>query len=116
MMITAKSIAFLLVLSLCPTLSAGQSFRSFEDFLRRYGEARPELKSQVARSFVDWQQARGGFPIRDSDGNVTFVYIGNGEEKDVRLTGDFRPGSYFNVYWDSVGDRGEGALARPVRS
>jgi enterochelin esterase family protein len=29
-----------------------------------------------------------------------FVFFGTGQEQEVRLTGDFRPRSFFNPYWD----------------
>src|SRR5262245_35579087 len=88
----------------CPAVSSTQDFSSFEDFLRKYEMAQPESQGSLARSFIEWQQAHGGFPVRESDGKVVFVYIGNGNERDVRLTGDFRQISPFNIYWDSVGE------------
>jgi enterochelin esterase-like enzyme len=88
----------------CRVFSAAQSFTGFADFLRTYEMADAESQENLARSFIDWQQAQGGFPIRESDGKVVFVYIGNGNERDVRLTGDFRQSSPFNVYWDSRGE------------
>jgi pimeloyl-ACP methyl ester carboxylesterase len=97
-------IPFILTLLLCPLSTTAQNFVDFEDFLRRYETARPELRREVARSFVDWQQARGGFPIRQADGNVVFLYFASGEERDVRLTGDFRAISFTDVYWDKIGE------------
>jgi enterochelin esterase-like enzyme len=95
---------FVLTLLLCPLSTTAQNFVDFEDFLRQYEAARPELKKEVARSFVDWQQARGGFPIRQADGNVVFLYFAVGDERDVRLTGDFRARSFSDVYWDKTGE------------
>ena len=95
---------FILVLVLCPFVASAQKFTDFDDFLLEYEAAPPELKSDIARNFVEWQQGRGGFPIRDADGHVVFVYIATGDEQDVRLTGDFRASSVFNVYWDKIGE------------
>lgn len=84
--------------------TTAQTFVDFEDFLRQYEAARPESRREVARSFVDWQQARDGFPIRQADGKVVFLYFGSGDELDVRLTGDFRASSFTDVYWDKIGE------------
>jgi hypothetical protein len=97
-------IPFILTLLLCPLSTTAQNFVDFEDFLRQYATARPELRREVARSFVDWQQARGGFPIRQADGNVVFLYFASGEEREVRLTGDSRAISLTDVYWDKIGE------------
>lgn len=80
-----------------------QSFASFDDFLQQYAVAPAGKRPEVIRSFVTWQQARGGFPIADRSGNVVFVYFG--PEQDVRLTGDFRPASVTSPYWDKAGER-----------
>ena len=93
-----------IVLALCPLFLVAQDFIGFDDFLRQYEAAPPDSRLALAQSFVKWQQARGGFPIRQSNGDVVFVYIGDGQEKDVRLTGDFRQTSFSNVYWDNVGE------------
>jgi enterochelin esterase family protein len=96
---------FLLVLLLlCPWITAAQDFVDFDDFLRRY-EATPEsLKPALAQAFVNWQRRRGGFPIRKSNGEAVFFYIGDSQGTDVRLTGDFRQASFSNVNWDNVGE------------
>ena len=91
-------------MALCPLFLVAQDFVGFDDFLRQYEVAPPDSRLTLAQSFVKWQQARGGFPIRQSGGDVVFVYIGDGQEKDVRLTGDFRQTSFSNVNWDNVGE------------
>jgi enterochelin esterase family protein len=95
-------VLFILILLLCPFRATAQNFADFEDFLRQYEAARPESRRELARSFVDWQQARGGFPVRQADGKVVFLYFA--EERDVRLTGDFRANSFSDVYWDKTGE------------
>src|SRR5262245_64604762 len=90
-----------LLLFLFPRTTTSQEFAGFEVFLRQYESAGPDAKSALLADFVKGQQARGGFPLRQSDGDVVFIYIGRGNEKDVRLTGDFRASSFSNVYWDS---------------
>src|SRR5689334_18907870 len=97
-------VLLILILLLCPFRATAQNFADFEDFLRQYEAARPESRRELARSFVDWQQARGGFPIRQADGKVVFLYFAAGEERDVRLTGDFRANSFSDVYWDKTGE------------
>ncbi|MDP9348654.1 MAG: alpha/beta hydrolase-fold protein [Gemmatimonadota bacterium] len=92
------------VLVLSPSVLLSQQFSGFADFLRKYEASPPEVRQTVARAFVAWQQARGGFPIVEADGNAVFFYLGRGDEADVRVVGDFRPGSFFSVYWDTVGE------------
>jgi enterochelin esterase-like enzyme len=97
----------LLLLSLLlilPSAAFSQSFTSFEDFLRQYEASSPELRHELAQSFLEWQRVRGGFPIVDRNGNAVFFYLGNGKEQDVRVVGDFHPSSFFNIYWDSIGE------------
>jgi len=93
-----------LLVLLCPWVSVAQDFRDFDDFLRQHELASPESRPVLVQSFVKWQQSHGGFPIRKTTGDVVFVYIGDGQEKDVRLTGDFRQSSFSNVNWDNVGE------------
>ena len=71
-----------LVVLLCPWISVAQDFRDFDDFLR-HELASPESRPALAQSFVKWQQSHGGFPIRKATGEVVFVYIGDGQERDV---------------------------------
>jgi hypothetical protein len=103
--VTLRSVLLLIsVGTLFAPISRAQGFVSFDDFLGRYEAAPPELRAGLAQSFIAWQQARGGFPVRESNGNVVFVYIANADAKEVRLTGDFKPISFTNPYWDSPGE------------
>ena len=81
----------------------GQQPSDFDDFLRRYAAADAQARSALAQSFVASHQAHGGFPIVEGD-EVVFLYLGNGAEREVRVVGDFRLRSFFNVYWDDSGD------------
>ena len=94
----------LATLVMISSASHAQSFTDFDDFLRQYAATDSAAQASLARSFVDWQQARGGFPIAESSGRVVFVYFTGGLEHDVRLTGDFRPKGISNPYWDVVGE------------
>lgn len=94
---------FLALSVLSPSTALSQSFTGFDDFLRRFETSSSESRQGLAESFVRWQQERGGFPIVDRDGSVVFFFRGSGKEQDVRVTGDFRPSSFFTVYWDSIG-------------
>src|SRR5438876_174530 len=91
------------VLALLPAVATAQGFANFDDFLSRYRASERTSRPVLAKSFVEWQRAHGGFPIIGADGSVVFVYVGSGDEIDVRLTGDFYPGSFGNVYWDAAG-------------
>jgi enterochelin esterase-like enzyme len=93
----------LLCLALSTTSLASEPFAGFDDFLSQYRAAPVESRGELARSFIEWQRARGGFPIIEADGNVVFLYLGTGQEKDVRVVGDFRPRK-FSVYWDPSGE------------
>jgi enterochelin esterase-like enzyme len=94
----------LLLLTLLPSTALSQSFTGFEDFLQRYEASSPESRQELAQAFVNWQRTRGGFPIVERDGRVLFFYLGSGEGQDVRLVGDFRPSSVYNIYWESTGE------------
>lgn len=98
------SIPTAVLLILVAASSYAQSFTGFDDFLKQYQAAPLSTRTELVRSFVDWQRARGGFPITDSAGHVAFVYFSSSPEQVVRLTGDFRPRSFFNPYWDDVGE------------
>jgi enterochelin esterase-like enzyme len=91
----------LLVLS--APVAASQTFIDFDDFSRRLEASNPESRQELSDSFVRWQQEHGGFPIVKHDGSVVFFFRGSGKEQDVRITGDFRPSSFFSVTWDSIG-------------
>lgn len=91
-------------LLLLPAALSAQAFADFEDFLRQYAAANPKAQSALARSFVAEQRNHGGFPIADGSGRVTFVYVAEGAQRDVRLVGDFHTRSFSNVYWDIVGE------------
>ena len=87
-----------------PAVAAPQRFSGFDDFLKRYGGAAAEARAPLAQAFVSRQQARGGFPIVQPDGTVVFLYQGKGDEKDVRLLGDFRLEGARSIYWDPRGE------------
>ena len=84
-------------------VAAAQTFIDFDDFTRRLEASTPESRQELSDSFVRWQQGHGGFPIVEHDSSVVFFFRGSGNEQDVRVTGDFRPSSFFSVYWDSIG-------------
>ncbi len=98
-----RKLIFLLLL-LLPTLCFGQSFKNFDDFLSQYENASPDTRAELAQSFIKLQQTHGGFPLIENDGSVLFFYLGTGSEKDVRLVGDFRTRSFYNIYWDEQGE------------
>jgi enterochelin esterase-like enzyme len=100
----ASSVAIPVLFIASAASSHAQSFTDFDHFLQQYGAGPFSTQIELARSLVDWQQARGGFPITDAAGNVVFVYFSGGREQDVRLTGDFAPRNFFNPYWDQVGE------------
>jgi enterochelin esterase-like enzyme len=83
-----------------PIAAPAQTFDDFDDFLRRYARADPGARPALARSFIESQQSRSGFPIRDPNGEVIFVHLADGVESGVRLTGDFSQRSFTDVYWD----------------
>lgn len=93
-----------LALLLLPAPLRAQSFAGFNDFLRRYGAATPEAQSTLARSFIAWQQQRGGFPIAEDVNHVLFMYVADRVQHDVRLVGDFRTQSFSSPYWDTAGE------------
>lgn len=93
-------VLLLLIYSLC----FGEKFQSFDDFLSQYERVAATERAELVQSFVKWQQSRGGFPLIEQDGNVLFIYFGNGNEKEVRLVGDFRTRNFYNVYWDEKGE------------
>lgn len=94
----------MLALAATPSVLLAQRFIGFDDFLRTYEASSPEARPRLVQAFLDWQRPRGGFPITEPGGNVVFFYSGNGGERDVRVVGDFRPTSFFTVYWDTAGD------------
>lgn len=88
----------------CVAPRAGaQGLAGFDEFLRQYIDADVRGQARVLASFVEQQQTRGGFPIREGSGQVVFVYVSDGSQRDVRLVGDFRARSLTNPYWDMVG-------------
>lgn len=97
-----RKLLLLLVLIYSPCF--GESFANFEDFLAKYERAAVMEREELAKSFVKWQQSRGGFPIIEQNGQALFFYLGTGNEKDVRLVGDFRTRNFYNVYWDEQGE------------
>lgn len=92
------------LLALSAAITFSQSFTGFDEFLPRYTAASPESRPALANAFIEWQRARGGFPIIERDGSVIFFYLGSGDEQEVRVVGDFRQTSFYNVGWDSVGE------------
>ena len=101
----AFSVAIAVFFIISAVSSRAQSFTDFSHFLQQYEAAPLSRQTELARSFVAWQRARGGFPIADTAGRVLFVYFSGGREQDVRLTGDFAPRNFFNPYWDQTGER-----------
>lgn len=91
------------LLLLSAPVAASQTFVNFDDFAHRLEASKPESRQAISDSFVRWQQEHGGFPIVEHDSSVVFFFQGSGAERDVRVTGDFRPSSFFSVYWDSIG-------------
>lgn len=99
-----------------PAAATGEG-AAFEDFLAAYAGAEPAEREGIARTFVESVQAATGFPLigeavtgdgeagGDGDGahEVTFVYAGAGGEEEVRLVGDFRQASHYNLAWDRDG-------------
>jgi enterochelin esterase-like enzyme len=92
------------VLALAPSGLRAQQFTGFDDFLRTYEAALPEARPGLLQAFIEWQRPRGGFPVVEQGGNVVFFYAAKGGERDVRVVGDFRPSSFFSVYWDTAGE------------
>jgi hypothetical protein len=80
-----------------------QPVESFDTFLSSLDDAPIAEQTTAMGRFVSSQRARGGFPIATANGEALFVYFGSGEEREVRLTGDFAPRSFFDVYWDMTG-------------
>ncbi|WNG51997.1 hypothetical protein F0U60_53745 [Archangium minus] len=97
----------LAVLLLCLVVStasfADERFTGFDHFVSQYQSARAEARPELTRAFVEWQQAHGGFPIVEPTGHAVFFYVGTGQEKDVRLIGEFRRAGYYNHAWDPAG-------------
>jgi enterochelin esterase family protein len=93
-----------LVLTASSASPASDGFTGFDGFVSQYRAAPAESRQALAQAFITWQQARGGFPIIEADGRVVFFYLGTGQEKDVRLIGEFRPKNFHNLYWDEAGE------------
>lgn len=79
-------------------------FTGFDDFLQRYEAEAAKDRPALAASFVEWQQSRGGFPIRQADGSVVFFYLGEDGEKSVSVAGDFISTGDHDVNWQSAGE------------
>jgi enterochelin esterase-like enzyme len=89
---------------------AGFSFpdpvENFEkNFLNSYKQSNHVERKRLLEDFIQQQQRAGGFPIRSNNGSVIFFYAGKGIEKEVRIIGDFRSRSFYNVYWDETGEQ-----------
>ena len=84
--------------------SIAEGFPDFESFQGAYGRADATSRPKLARAFIQEQQARGGFPAIQPDGSVIFFYAGRGDERDVRVVGDFRTRSSNDVYWSDAGE------------
>ena len=91
------------LIALTLLLAETETFLDFEDFLQQYQSATDDTRTELATIFIEWQKERGGFPIIENDGSVVFFYLGSGSEKRLSITGDFRPRSFYNVYWDEAG-------------
>lgn len=79
------------------------SFANFDSFVDAYKNAHLEERSVILEEFTSWQSSHGGFPITEKDGSAIFLYVGDGNETDVKLLGDFLPRSYQDFYWDPMG-------------
>ena len=104
-----KSTVALVVFTICFLAKALPSFgdpvESFEkNFLPSYQNASVSERVQLLASFIKERESGGGFPVRSNNGNVIFVYVGTGSEKEVLIIGDFRTRSFYNVYWDEFGE------------
>jgi len=97
------TLSCIVLLVLSAPVAASQTFVDFDDFAHRLEASKPESTQALVNSFVRWQQDHGGFPIVEHDGSVVFFFRGGADEREVRVTGDFRPSSFFSVYWDSTG-------------
>ena len=76
----------------------------FEDFARRYRDAAPNKRADLAQTFIEERRSLGGFPIVESDNTVVFLYVGQGTEQNVSLVGDFRTRSFNSPYWNEAGE------------
>ncbi|MFL5357333.1 alpha/beta hydrolase-fold protein [Archangium sp.] len=107
-----RPVALLLLLLTVPSpSSADERFTGFDSFVSQYREAPADSRKELVQSFIAWQQARGGFPLIEADGSVVFFFQGSGQEKDVRVIGDFKQRT-FSVAWDEAGE----ALSRASES
>jgi enterochelin esterase-like enzyme len=80
-----------------------QSSTPFLEFLAKYRASSETSRRHLAESYIQRRLSNGGFPIVEDDGTVVFLYLGEESDKTVRLVGDFRPRSFYNVYWDKRG-------------
>ncbi|HEX5757976.1 MAG TPA: alpha/beta hydrolase-fold protein [Thermoanaerobaculia bacterium] len=96
----------LLALALLPLAAAdgGAAHGDFDRFLAAYRAADAAARGELARSFVERQRERGGFPIVEPGGQVVFLYVGAGGERAVHLLGDFATRSPQDMYWDAEGE------------
>lgn len=64
----------------------------------------PQKPEAVTESFIAERKRHGGFPVIAADGTATFVHIGDGSERAVRIRGDFKRRNHFDTAWDEAGE------------
>ena len=82
---------------------APDELTAFDRFAASYRAASAEGRAESARSFVEQQRGNGGFPIVSRDGSALFFFLGAGDEREVRLLGDFKTRGYHSIQWDTAG-------------
>jgi enterochelin esterase family protein len=92
---------FLLVLTTHPAAAAAGA--ELERFLAAYLAADAAHRPELVETFRRAQEGRGGFPIRDADGSVSFVWFGQPGTREVRLLGDFARRDAGAFAWDPEG-------------
>ncbi|MBA3563592.1 MAG: hypothetical protein H0W33_06225 [Gammaproteobacteria bacterium] len=80
------------------------SLNAFDEFVRRYEAAPIAERQDLVDSFVVTQGERGGFPIIEGESGAVFFNVSAGSEESVRLIGSFKARSFYNAYWDEVGE------------
>jgi enterochelin esterase-like enzyme len=90
-----------LVLASCPAAAAGGG--ELDRFLAAYGAASAAHRPQLVETFRRVQEGRGGFPIRDAEGSVRFIWFGEPGTREVRLLGDFARRDAGAFAWDAEG-------------
>jgi enterochelin esterase-like enzyme len=78
-------------------------FTGFDDFLGRLRAAPESGRPELIRRYLTWQGSHGGFPVVERD-TAVFVYVATGQEKVVRVVGDFKPRNFNSPLWDTTGE------------